>query len=577
MTDVLFVTPNFNRTPLDESNGTALLATILQQNGIQAEIMPFAIFGDPHCFESFLQSAIEKICSAGAKVISFYTRCDTYHIVLTIAERLKRQTDAFIVFGGPQSDIAATDTMREIPYVDFICCGEGETTVYPFFASLLRGEPDTTVPGLVYRADGNIIHNPRPAFLSDLDTLPMVDYSLWGYETRISKADAFPIDVGRGCPFSCTYCSTKTFWGRKYRLKSPQRIFTEIRLLHEQYGVTYFAFEHDMFTMNRKQVIETCQLLQTLDFPVSWRCSARIDCIDNELIDIMAASGMKSMFIGIETGSPRMQKIISKNLNLEGIVDKLKYLHAKGISLTTSFIYGFPQETEDDISQTLTLIAEIAEISAITIGTYRCTFLPGTELTTQYRDQLIPAAKPTEISNAPAMEACMDLIRSHPRVFVHMWDYPSELRAKLAHFTVFVKTWTLLQPVYQYIRTLYSDNRLLDMYFDFCEANRVILQKNQDLPTSEQVRGIIESDNFSKQYLDTPYGDIIADYCRMTALLYSGDLLPGKSVTDVFCFSPHELKRGVSLQQIVKKLSVVSLATQPDGKKTIRVRTMHKN
>ena len=229
MIDVLFITPTTSPNVLKESVGTMILATILREQGIGVEILPFGRFGNLCCFEELVAQGTAMILEKKPRILSFYTRCDCYHTMLEMARRVKEQWDCKVVLGGPQSDITAEETLEEIPYVDYICCGEGENTVYPFFSSLLRGEPDLSVDGLVYRSEGEIKTNPRPELIKDLDTLPIPDYSVVPAEVVVDPKTCFSIDVGRGCPFGCTYCSTKTFWGRKYRLKSPARIISEIK------------------------------------------------------------------------------------------------------------------------------------------------------------------------------------------------------------------------------------------------------------------------------------------------------------------------------------------------------------
>ena len=171
MSDVIFITPNMTADTRAESIGTLQLATILMQAGISCEILQYFRIGDVTRFSDFLDNAVRLIEEKKPKILSFYSRCDTYYISLRIAEYVKaKRKDICIVFGGPQSDITAEATLRQIPWVDYICCGEGETTVVPLFSSVLQGEPDLTTPGLVYRLDGEIVKNPRPVLIEDLDS-----------------------------------------------------------------------------------------------------------------------------------------------------------------------------------------------------------------------------------------------------------------------------------------------------------------------------------------------------------------------------------------------------------------------
>lgn len=572
MTDILFISPNTDGGVALESVGTLLLASILRSKGLKTDILQFAHFGDLSDFQKFLDTAMQMICEEQPKVVSFYTRCDNYHIVLRLAELLKKQKDVYVVFAGPQADITAFETIRDIPYVDYICCGEGENTVYPFFSSLLRGEPDLSTPGLVYRLDGQVVKNPRPELIRDLDTLPKIDYSILKTDRPVDPETPFPVDVGRGCPFACTYCSTKSFWGRKYRLKSPQRIVEEIKEIHDLFGISYFVFEHDMFTMNRKQVMETCKLLQTLDFPITWKCSARIDCIDKELIDTMVDAGMVSIFMGIESGSARMQQIINKKLNLNVVVDMLSYISSKNISMIASFIYGLPEETEDDISQTMALIAEIAKLKRVRIPTHLCTFLPGTELSRAYLSRLTPAANYSDITGTAAIVECIDLINAHPALFSHFWEYKTDLRTKLEHFEIFWRMWNTVQPVYQYISEKYPSDQLINMYYDFAKANQEILQQTKAMPVSKQLLRLLANDRFIAMFQEDEYYNVMVDFYRMTAVKYSDELKQRRSVTAIYCFSPREIEHKTRLQDYSRNRSIVTYTIQPDETLKILVR-----
>ena len=150
MSDVVFITPNYRGRVVEESLGTLQLATVLHEKGVDCRVLPFSAFGPLTHFSSFLENAAQTVAQISPKIISFYTRCDVYHIDVKLAEILKaRFPEITVVFGGPQSDLVAKETLESLRCVDFICCGEGEETVVPFFSSLLSGKPDCGVSGLV--------------------------------------------------------------------------------------------------------------------------------------------------------------------------------------------------------------------------------------------------------------------------------------------------------------------------------------------------------------------------------------------------------------------------------------------
>lgn len=549
MCDVVFITPNMNGTIGSEAMGTLKLASILKENNISCEILPFFRIGNLSNFDTFIENAIKILEELKPKIVSFYTRCDVYHIDLKLAQIIKEKwPNIYIVCGGPQSDITAVKSMEQIPFVDYICCGEGEKTIYPFFSSLLNNEPNLSVPGLVYRFEGFVKQNVRPALIENLDELTIPDYSFLRFDVNKKREkDVFPIEVGRGCPFGCTFCSTNSFWGRKYRLKSPKRICDEIAEIHNKYGFKRFGFTHDMFTLNRNKVIETCKLLKKLDFEIEWGCSARIDCLDNELIDIMVDSGLQGVFLGVETGSPRMQKIINKNLNLSHAVETVEYMSKKGAVPTISFMYGFPEETEEDLSQTIALISKFLRLEQVVLSPHLCAFFVGTEMSAKYADLMTPVDYYSNETGSFAVEECRDLIDTHPDLFSHMLEYKTELRQKLEYFEVFMFVWQLMQPVYQYLSEKYPANRLIDMYYDFVKANYECLKRDSGLYAHGRAKEIVLDDKFAQSFQDDENYDVIRDYYRLQGMLRSKEVLGGSTAMDVICFDVNNVSRDISI------------------------------
>lgn len=565
MCEVLFITPNVPGCFSKESLGTLLLATILKDNGISCKVLPMGQIGSVDHFDQLVENAIAKVGEIRPKIVSMYTRCDTFHISLKLAEEIKAHySDICIVFGGPQSDTTSADLIAQVPYVDYACCGEGENTIYPFFHSLLQGQPDLSIPGLVYRQDGAVVKNPRPELIQNLDTLPMINYQdlyFADYPEDISS-NFFQIDVGRGCPFGCAYCSTQAFWGRKYRLKSPARIFEEAKAAHRDFGVTRFIFSHDMFTFNRKMVIETCNLLRTLDFPIQWECSARLDCLDKELIDIMVDAGMIYVFVGIETGSKRMQKLVHKNLNLDKIMDILIHLRDKNIHVDASFIYGFPEETTEDISNTLALMTKIIYNRCGLINTHLCTFLPKTELSEQYQSQLVFTKNYTNFTGDIALKDCEDIIQKYPDLFPQLKEYQTEVRTSLKYFALFIRVWMKLTPVYQYISERYTENNMIDMYYEFVKVNHDALEKYGDLILKEATAHLVREDKLHLMLENDPNFDLLCDYRRMYLTETSDDFKSGKTINAVYCFNPQDRAQIRPIQEYERCVAVVTYADQ---------------
>src|SRR5437764_12338342 len=102
--------------------------------------------------------------------------------------------------------------------------------------------------------------------------------------------DTAALDLGRGCPFACTFCSTNDFFRRNFRLRSPERVLQDMRQFAARYASREFQLVHDMFTFDRKRVVEFCNAMLASGEDFTRSCSARTDCIDEPLLDLMLSS-----------------------------------------------------------------------------------------------------------------------------------------------------------------------------------------------------------------------------------------------------------------------------------------------
>src|SRR5262249_11540905 len=152
------------------------------------------------------------------------------------------------------------------------------------------------VPGLTYRSKGQPRRTPNAAVIKDLDALPTPAYHLTG---ELRGAPRATLEMGRGCPFSCTFCSTNDFFRRNFRLRSPERILQDMRSLAVAYGVSDFDLIHDMFTVDKRRVVVFCKAMIASGEKFTWACSARTDCVDEELLELMAEAGCQGLFFGI--------------------------------------------------------------------------------------------------------------------------------------------------------------------------------------------------------------------------------------------------------------------------------------
>ncbi|MFH1059254.1 MAG: condensation domain-containing protein [Pseudomonadota bacterium] len=202
---------------------------------------------------------------------------------------------------------------------------------------------------------------PARPVIKDLDRLPMPDRSLVDYDRYAQligqgmvKNTYINLLSSRGCPFGCAYCHK--IWPRGHQRRSAENIFAEIKH-HYDLGVRRFIFVDDCFNLDRKASAAFFRLVLAagLKLELFFSGGLRGDLLDPELIDLMVEAGTVSLALALETASPRLQKFIGKNLDLERFHANISYLCAQHPQVVQELflMHGFPTETEDEAWQTI--------------------------------------------------------------------------------------------------------------------------------------------------------------------------------------------------------------------------------
>lgn len=405
---------------------------VFDLNGFVREIYLTNAAGD------IANAAAREIATLNTEVFGFGSVCGSYPLTIRIAGELKRlRPDAAIILGGPQASVVDVATLQAFPFIDCIIRGEADEILVPILEQMTSGLR-ISIPGVTYRSKDGIIRNPNASPVLDLDRLPAPAFEL---SKSIECCSYLPIEAGRGCPFSCTFCSTNDFFRRRFRLRSPARVLEEMDRLHSIYGITQFDLVHDMFTVDRARVKAFCNAFIASGKPYTWTCSARSDFVDRELLELMAAAGCKSLFFGIETGSPRLQKVIDKSLDIDEAAAVIKCVATRGLRCTVSLIIGFPEETVEDVAATAAFGLNSARFDQVETQVSLLAALAGTPLFTKYKDQLFFDGIYSDMSHQTWEQNEDDcaLIEEHADLFSNFYGLPSGAgRGYVAEFRHFL-------------------------------------------------------------------------------------------------------------------------------------------
>jgi radical SAM superfamily enzyme YgiQ (UPF0313 family) len=366
-----------------------------------------------------------QLASEPFDIVGLSTICSSYPLTLRLARELKQfHPEAFVILGGPQASVVDVPTLEAFECVDFIVRGEAEETLPLLLEALNDGGAWEHIPGITFRKRGRVVRNPNAPVILDLDALPMPAFHLYPH---LADCRYVPLELGRGCPFACKFCSTNDFFRRRFRLKSPQRMLAQMREIRDAYGIATFDLIHDMFTVDSKKVLAFCDALLASGETFYWNCSARTDCISEELISRMADAGCRGIFFGIETGSARLQKLVNKNLDLTEAANMIRCTDEHGIRTAVSLITGFPDETMQDFRETVDFLLDSVRYDHAEPQLHLLAPLAETPIETEYRDQLALDDIYSDMSHQGWRQdpADRELIEAHREIFPNFYAVPT--------------------------------------------------------------------------------------------------------------------------------------------------------
>ena len=374
--------------------------------------------------DDFAEVAARQICAQDAEIYGFSSICSSYPLTLRIARAVKAlRPSSAILLGGPQASVVDLQTMAAFQFVDFVLRGEAEESLPALIDQFYGKRQFDQVGGLTYRAGNKPQRNPSAKPIEHLDKLPSPAYQMTG---ELHGARTAALELGRGCPFACTFCSTNDFFRRNFRLRSPGRLLQDMRWIAATYSIRNFELVHDMFTVDRKRVVAFCEAMIASAENFTWSCSARTDCVDKELLELMARGGCRGIFYGVEVGSSRMQEVIDKNLDLQKAKEIIDATEELGIRSTVSLITGFPEETWEDLWQTVRVYMHSARWPDSSPQLNILAPLAETPIHSKHKDVLVLDALCSDMSHQGCRqnEADLRLIREYPGIFPNFYLLP---------------------------------------------------------------------------------------------------------------------------------------------------------
>lgn len=402
--------------------GCLYVTASLQRHGFDVEFRDYQ-FADSDTPQN--PDHLARFLDGAADVVGVGCLVDFLPTVILALERFKQENPGTtLVLGGPGPSDSPEALLEAFPWIDVVVVGEGEITSVELLERLVGdgGRGLESVAGIVYRDGTRIVTNPPRPRIRDLDSLPF-PHPLGVDLSRYTMANVMS---SRGCPFECTFCDVTQLWNRTTTYRSVGDVLAELEALH-RLGFRQVSLQDDNFTVHRKRIRELVSRAAGRDDLPRWSCLGRVDLVDRELLEAMRDGGCRGIFFGVESGSDAMLRGIMKKTTV-AIARRAVEMSLDYLSVKSYFIWGFPDETLEDLSRTLLLMGYFDSLGAATPITLLAP-LPQSILYRRHRGRLRLDERLFAFNFVSGLlherndRRVFDLVRAHGELFPSFYTY----------------------------------------------------------------------------------------------------------------------------------------------------------
>lgn len=324
-------------------------------------------------------------------VLGIYANLMTRSNALEIIN-VAREAGWTTVVGGPEPSSYALEYLQS--GADFVIFGEGELTMEELLTALRSGAPDSVskINGLAWLdSDGNLRQTAPRAQIVNLDAQPWparhaIDIHRYVKSWRDAHGTgSVNFITARGCPYRCSWCSNSVY-GQTHRRRNPLLVVEEVEWLLHEYTPEMVWVSDDVFTIHYGWLHEYAAEMKRRGLRVPFECTSRANRLNPEMLDLLAELGCFRVWIGSESGSPRILKAMDRGIKLDQVKNSVDLCRERGIESGMFLMWGYEGEEMEDIEATIKHVSATKPDIFFTTVSYP---IKGTPYYTQVQDRLV--------------------------------------------------------------------------------------------------------------------------------------------------------------------------------------------
>ena len=334
--------------------------------------------GDP-LSDAYQNGIVDSLVAEKPDLIGFTIPFNFQFLeMLKISKLIKQRAPHIkVVIGGPTvNDYIAKlfGGMELSPYVDFAVGGEGERAIIGLTHALEHGTPLDQVPNLWWFEGGEVKRSALPPDVPDLNEFPAPDFKGINFDLYLTPSKVANLQTSRGCYYGkCTFCGDG--FRRNFRMRSPDRVYADIKQIHVECGVDHFLFWDSLAPPKTLKYVAK-QIAANND-PIFWFAETKFEkpYANAEMIETLAKGGCRFLQFGFESARQPVLDLIDKGNDLVRVDTILDLMKVHGIKAGLSWFIGFPTATADDDLHTYDFVTRRGD--EIGMSVYTGTFFLG--------------------------------------------------------------------------------------------------------------------------------------------------------------------------------------------------------